>query len=266
MAASSAARVRAAAALTRVLIKLNAPPPEDRAGEEADKNNSRQPAAANRARMRSGLCAPTLSTTTTVPGDRAGSRKCCRYVANTAVSVPPSTVIAGTIPARLSPGEQRGHRTPVAWHRPACPAAAGRAGAAAGHRGVRGALIDEHHLGRVHLLQVGAPLGARGLVALGGAQTFDFNGRPGRRRRPAGVNASAGAAAGSVVIARAIVASDTPRPSAAVKAAACSVKVASAATCSRAGSQACSRWVFSGLGPCRYAVGARLPVFRRRVR
>ena len=73
-------------------------------------------------------------------------------------------------------------------------------------------------------------------------------------------------AAGSVVIARDIVASDTPRPSSAVKAAACSARVASAATCSRAGSQACSRCLFSGLGPCRYAVGARLPVFRRRVR
>src|SRR3712207_1007273 len=82
-------------------------------------------------------------------------------------------------------------------------------------RGVRAALIDEYQPGRINRRQLGAPLGARGLVALGGAQAFDFSGRPGRRARPRGVIACAGSSAGRVVIARDIVASDTTTPSSA---------------------------------------------------
>src|SRR5919107_2345154 len=146
-------------------------------------------------------------------------------MANTAVSVPPCTVIAGAMPARLSPAISvvTGPRLRGTAPRARSPRAARARRRVT--RGVRAALIDDHHPGRVHLLQVGAPPGARGLVALGGAQTFDFSGRPGRRRRPAGVNAPAESSAGSVVSARDIVASDTTRPASAVKAAACSVKV-----------------------------------------
>src|ERR687890_2173038 len=137
-------------------------------------------------------------------------------MANTAVSVPPSTVIAVTIPARLSPASTvvTGPRLRGTLPRARSPRRARARRRVT--RGVRAALIDEHQPGRIDRGHLGAPRGARGLVALGGAQTFDFSGRPGRRRRPAGVNAPAEASAGSVVSARDIVASDTTRPASAV--------------------------------------------------
>src|SRR3712207_9443694 len=68
-------------------------------------------------------------------------------------------------------------------------------------RGVRAALIDEHQPGPVDGGHVGAPPGARGLVALGGAQAVDFRGRPERRARPRAVTARLGSSAGWVVAA-----------------------------------------------------------------
>ena len=59
---------------------------------------------------------------------------------------------------------------------------------------------------------------------------------------------------------------DTTTPRWLAKALTCSASVASAAASSRSGSQACSCCFFCGSGPCRCAVGARLPVLRRRVR
>nr|WP_244277365.1 hypothetical protein [Geodermatophilus obscurus] len=59
--------------MTSALIKLLASSTGDRSGEQAGRNTSRQPAAATSARIRSGWCAPTLSTTITVPADSAGS-------------------------------------------------------------------------------------------------------------------------------------------------------------------------------------------------
>jgi hypothetical protein len=129
------------------------------------------------------------------------------------VSVPPSTVIAGLIGGQAHPGEQGGHRAAGARHRSARPHPAHRAGPAAGQRGGRAALIDEHQPRRIDAANFSPPPGARGLVALGGGQACCFNGRPARRRRPPGVSSTAGSG-GRLAIVRDIVASDTATPSA----------------------------------------------------
>src|SRR3712207_6820181 len=178
----------------------------------------------------------------------------------------PFHVRRGDHPRKARPGEQGGHRPRVARPPPAGPVAPPSPSAAAGHRGVRAALIDEHQLGRINRRHLGAPRGARGLVALGGAQAFPFNGRPGRRARPDGVTACAGSSTGKVDSDRDIVAVDTTTPVCSAKAEACSASVASAAASSRAASHACTRAFFSGLGPCRCTDGAKLPVVRRRAR
>ncbi len=84
------------------------------------------------------------------------------------------------------------------------------------------------------------------------------------RHRARGVSAAPAEAAGRPAIARHIVASDTRSPVWSANAAVCSARVASAATSSQPGSQACSRARLTGNGPCRCAVGATLPVARRR--
>src|SRR3954464_15156246 len=61
--------------------------------------------------------------------------------------------------------------------------------------GSRAALIDEEQLRRIQAAHPAAPPGARGLVALGGAQAFCFNGRP-ARRRPRAVSPAPAASAG----------------------------------------------------------------------
>src|SRR3954471_12853169 len=58
--------------------------------------------------------------------------------------------------------------------------------------GARAALIDEHSPRRITPAHLPAPLRARVLVALGGAQALCFNGRP-ARRRPPGVRSVPGA-------------------------------------------------------------------------
>src|SRR3954467_6076101 len=75
----------------------------------------------------------------------------------------------------------------------------------------RAALIDEHSPRRIHPAHRPAPLRARVLVALGGAQALCFNGRPARRRRPPGVRSAPGAG-GRPAIASDIDASDTGSP------------------------------------------------------
>src|SRR3954447_7510116 len=114
----------------------------------------------------------------TVPGARLGSRKRCRSVANTAVSVPPSTVIAGLIPATLTPASRvvTGPRLRGTAPRARTPRTARPFRRVI--EGSRAALVDEHSPRRIDAAHPIPPPGPRGLVALGGGQAFASTAAP----------------------------------------------------------------------------------------
>src|SRR3954470_24975021 len=196
-------------------------------------------------------------------------------MANTAVSVPPSTVIAGRMPATLTPASRvvTGPRLRGTAPRARCPRAA-----RAFRRvieGSRAALIDGHSPRRIDAAHLPPPPGTRGLVALGGGQAFCFNAPP---RPPPPARGQLGPGLGRQAgdrprhrrqrhrlpprRGRTPPLVPPPRLGGRRRAPPPPARVPPPAAPSRSGSRACSWRRTVGSGPCRCSVATRLPVTR----